>query len=119
MVAKTRNRQRAKHQEGPDPAVLDLEHLRRYTMDSAELERELIGLFLKQLPGLMDELRNAVDVREWKFATHTLKGSARVIGAVGIANVAAALEAKGLCKETASLDAAVSAFMKAAEILNA
>jgi HPt (histidine-containing phosphotransfer) domain-containing protein len=115
MVAKVRTRPLADQRREPNPSVLDLGHLRRYTMDSPELERELIGLFLKQLPSLRDDLGNAADSKEWKFATHTLKGSARVVGATAIALIAASMEEQGLGRPEAlaALDAAVSAFREA------
>ena len=116
MVAKRRSQQLGGQQQDTDPAILDLEHLRRYTMGSPELERELIGLFLKQLPSLTDELRHACDIKEWRFATHTLKGSARVVGAIGIAEIAELMEDKGRSHATqdiAALESAISAFKAA------
>lgn len=78
---------------GRAPGVIDLAHLKHYTMENEALERELIGLFLAQLPGLLAQLRRAASTRDWQFATHTLKGSAKAIGAPTISQLAAALEA--------------------------
>lgn len=72
--------------------VLDREHLSRYTMDCEELEREIVGLFLTQLPSIMDLLKGAADEAGWRLATHTLKGSALAMGAVRIAEIAKQLE---------------------------
>ena len=109
----------------PDPSVIDLDHLRRYTMDSPELERELIGLFMNQLPSLRDQLRAAAVAPDWKMVTHTLKGSARVIGASTIGAVAAQLETEGLggdanrrLKLIERLDAAIADFTRAASQLH-
>lgn len=108
-----------------DPAVLDLQHLRRYTMDSRDLERELIGLFMGQLPSLIEQLRAAAVAPDWKMVTHTLKGSARVIGASAIGAVAAELESEGLAGDAqrrlqliAQLDSAVADFTRAAAELD-
>lgn len=109
----------------PDAAILDLGHLRRYTMDSIDLERELIGLFLGQLPALLEQLQKAVEPPEWKLATHTLKGSARVIGANRIGEVAAELELLGQSGDVesmrrlmATLDQAVADFNRLAAELH-
>lgn len=61
-------------------------------MDSEELEREIVGLFLTQLPSIVDLLRGAADEAEWRFASHTLKGSALAMGAARIADIAKQLE---------------------------
>ena len=61
--------------------VFDREHLARYTLDSPDLEREIVGLFVAQLPSILDHLFAAKSCEEWRFATHTLKGSAQAVGA--------------------------------------
>jgi HPt (histidine-containing phosphotransfer) domain-containing protein len=58
---------------------LDREHLRRMTLGDAALEREVLGMFLQQAARLVDAL--AVLPPETRTLTHTLKGSARAIGA--------------------------------------
>lgn len=78
---------------GPDSAsILDRVHLQKYTMASAELEREIIGLFRGQLPATLAQLRAVQSPADWKLVTHTLKGSAVAVGAAAIASLAAALE---------------------------
>ena len=107
----------------PGPAldrVFDRDHLARYTLQNAELEMEIIRLFLDQLPVSIAHLRNAGNLTDWKLATHTLKGAAAAIGATRIHELAAALEA---CKPgpdgaeiaslIASLDKAVEQFRQA------
>ena len=103
------------------PAVLDREHLSRYTMASAELEREIIGLFLMQLPSIVTLLKTAVDNAEWKFATHTLKGSALAIGADRIVATLRLLEATPVAgaeeakvRLIARLDREIATFREAA-----
>jgi HPt (histidine-containing phosphotransfer) domain-containing protein len=71
--------------------VLDLEHLRRMTLDDQALEREVLGMFLKQAGRLVDAL--AETPAEASALAHTLKGSARAIGALRVAEAAAAVEA--------------------------
>ena len=77
----------------PNPAIFDLSHLQQYTSGDSGLERELLDLFLRQMPVIVTQVREAQTVYEWKFAFHTLKGSARAIGANAIGDLADALEA--------------------------
>lgn len=65
-------------------ADFDQPHLARYTLDNRDLEKEIIGLFLQQLPQIVAHLRTAPSQSDWKMAAHTLKGSAAAVGAVAI-----------------------------------
>ena len=73
-------------------APIDLEHLTRYTLSDRNLEREILGLFCSQLPISLEALKQAKSPKEWKIAAHTVKGSARAIGAWRLANIAAVVE---------------------------
>ena len=75
-----------------DPSVFDLAFFRRYTMDNRDLEMEIIGLFRGQLPALIKQMRRAIDPYDWKLASHTLKGSARAVGATRLGEIATRLE---------------------------
>ncbi len=76
---------------GSDRPV-DLVHLARYTMGNRDLEQEVLSLFAKQSVIYLDRLRQAADERTWQEAAHTLKGSARGIGAWQIAEFVVAVE---------------------------
>jgi HPt (histidine-containing phosphotransfer) domain-containing protein len=83
-----------------DPEVLDLAHLARYTMGNRDLERELLRLFRTQIRAQVTGVAHARDApdpdgQDWRFATHTLKGVARSIGAWAIADTAEKLEHLG------------------------
>jgi HPt (histidine-containing phosphotransfer) domain-containing protein len=65
-----------------------VEHLGRYTLGDKTLEKEILGLFLTQMPDLLASLRKAQSEREWKMAAHSLKGAARAIGAWQMASAA-------------------------------
>ena len=69
---------------------IDLEHLRRMTLGDAGLEREVLGMFARQANQLAATLATAPP--DTAALVHTLKGSARAIGAVRVAEAAAALE---------------------------
>jgi HPt (histidine-containing phosphotransfer) domain-containing protein len=71
---------------------VDLMHLRRYTMGDRDLELEILGLFADQLPITIGALKNAPSEKEWGIAAHTLKGSARAVGAWSLATIAESAE---------------------------
>lgn len=71
---------------------IDHTHLARYTFGNAELEREVLGLFAAQAPQTMDWLRSAATPKAWRDAAHTLKGSARAVGATQVALAAETAE---------------------------
>ena len=75
----------------PDDGPIDLEHLRRMTLGDAGLEREVLAMFAAQTVGLIGAL--AALPPEACALAHTLKGSARAIGAFAVADAAARLEA--------------------------
>ena len=75
----------------PDEAPLDLTHLARMTFGDAELEREVLALFAAQSVVLMQRLVPLPD--DACNLAHTLKGSARAIGAQAVADAAEAFEA--------------------------
>ncbi|MBR1219718.1 Hpt domain-containing protein [Bradyrhizobium sp. U87765 SZCCT0131] len=74
----------------PDDAPIDLEHLRRMTMGDAEVEREVLAMFAAQASELAERL--ATVPADGERLAHTLKGSARAIGAFRVADAAADLE---------------------------
>ena len=78
-----------------EPTVLDLDHLARYTVGNRALEEELLRLFRAQMRTQVTAIAGAADAEAWRFATHTLKGVARSLGAGAIADTAAALERLG------------------------
>ena len=76
-----------------DPSPVDFEHLKRMALGDGALEREVLEMFLKQAGPLLE----AIAARPAEAATlaHTLKGSARAIGAFFVADCATALEDAG------------------------
>ena len=74
-----------------DDGPIDFEHLKRMTLDDAGLEQEVLAMFAAQSAQLMAML--ATVPADADALAHTLKGSARAIGAVSVADAAARLEA--------------------------
>ncbi|MFB9265806.1 Hpt domain-containing protein [Bradyrhizobium erythrophlei] len=75
----------------PDDGPIDLDHLQRMTLGDAGLEQEVLAMFSAQSAKIFGEL-TALPA-EGAARAHTLKGSARAIGAFGVAEAAARLEA--------------------------
>ncbi len=71
---------------------VDLAHLARHTLGNHDLEREVLALFLRQSAVYLDRLRDAESATERRAAAHTIKGSARGIGAWQVAEAADAVE---------------------------
>ena len=72
---------------------LDFDHLERMTFGEKALEREVLAMFVAQSATLLDAL--ATRPAETAALAHTLKGSARAIGAFKVASCAATLETAG------------------------
>jgi len=75
----------------PDDGPIDLEHLRRMTLGDTGLEREVLAMFAAQIVSLIGTLITMPP--EAGALAHTLKGSARAIGAFAVADAAMRLEA--------------------------
>ena len=78
----------------PDDRPIDLVHLARTTLGDRGLEREVLQLFDRQSTLLIARMRSAAPAAIATLA-HTLKGSARGIGAWRVARAAEALELAG------------------------
>jgi len=74
----------------PDDGPIDFEHLSRMTLGDAALECEVLTMFVAQSAKLLDELAG-LPAHAASLA-HTLKGSARAIGAFAVAEAAGGLE---------------------------
>ena len=72
---------------------IDRVHLARYTLGNLTLEIEILGLFAGQAPETLAQLATARTEKAWRDAAHTLKGSARAVGANRVADCAERAEA--------------------------
>jgi len=71
----------------PVDRPIDLEHLSRMTLGERELEREVLRLFDRQAEMLLMKMHGAAPAAVAAYA-HTLKGSARGVGAWAVARAA-------------------------------
>ena len=74
----------------PDDGPIDIAHLQRMTLGDANLEREVLAMFSAHAAGLVGALANSPS--DAGALVHTLKGSARAIGAFAVADAATSLE---------------------------
>lgn len=74
----------------PGDGPIDFEHLERMTLGDAAIEQEVLTLFSAQSAKLVRTL--AAMPADASALAHTLKGSARAIGAFAVADAAERLE---------------------------
>jgi len=77
-----------------DSPEIDFDHLNLYVGGDANLTREVFGLFRNQVEMWGRGLQADADDEMWSSVTHSLKGSARAVGAMGLAD--ACEKAEGL-----------------------
>ena len=74
----------------PGDGPIDFEHLERMTLGDVAIEQEVLAMFSAQSAKLMHTL--AAMPADASALAHTLKGSARAIGAFAVADAADRLE---------------------------
>ena len=85
----------------PDPSVIDWNEALRVCAGDHSLLRDVRQAFLEEHPRRLDELRRAIDTRDFELlnrAAHTIKGSMRYFGAQAVFDRAFALEQQGAHK---------------------
>lgn len=75
----------------PDDSPIDFAHLNRMTLGDPGLEREVLAMFSAQAAKLIRQI--AALAENAGALAHTLKGSARAIGAFAVADAASRFEA--------------------------
>jgi PAS domain S-box-containing protein len=98
--------------EEPIEGVIDRNVALAYVGGDGDLLQELIGLFLKECPGWMNEIRAALangDALRLKRTAHSLKGSMAVFGAQSAIAAALTLETMGQSRDLTNGEAAYTA----------
>lgn len=85
MAATREFRVRRASPTAPAAGPIDHAHLARYTFGNQALEIEVLRLFADQAPVTLEQLREARSGKAWRDVAHTLKGSARAVGAFEVA----------------------------------
>lgn len=97
---------------------VDLVHLARYTLGDRSLEREVLELFGAQSRLYLKRLQAATCDESWRNAAHTIKGTARAIGAWRVAHSAEAAEGLQGERLHSGRGGAIEALTKAIEEAN-
>jgi len=82
--------------------VLDLDFLKERTGDDPELVKELLEIFLADIPRRFAGLRRAVDdmdADQIRILAHSIKGSAMLLGAQQVVEASAIIEEKAIIPE--------------------
>jgi HPt (histidine-containing phosphotransfer) domain-containing protein len=87
--------------------TIDLEHLARMTLGERSLEAEVLTLFDRQAAVLLAHMRDSAPAAVAAFA-HTLKGSARGIGAWRVAEAADTVEMHAIRADAGGVAGAVT-----------
>ncbi len=95
----------------PDDPPIDLQHLGRMTLGEPGLEREVLSMFATQSRDLIERLAKLPG--DAAALAHTLKGSARAIGAFRVAE--AALHFEAALRDERDLTAALTALRDAVD----
>lgn len=75
--------------------LIDFDYLGKFTQGDPVLQREILTLFANQVAMLVDQLSQTADNRAWTFLAHSLKGTARAVGAWQLAQMAETMEQQG------------------------
>ncbi|MCB1475884.1 MAG: Hpt domain-containing protein [Rhodobiaceae bacterium] len=87
---------------------VDLVHLARQTFGDADLEREVLRLFVTQSKLYLVRMMGATTRKQWLESAHTIKGSARGIGAWAVADAAEHAETTSYRKGSSGVASAVT-----------
>jgi HPt (histidine-containing phosphotransfer) domain-containing protein len=89
------------------PLIIDADHLQRMTLGDRSLEREVLQIFARQTTLMLQRIVGAKPACA-AAASHTLKGSARGIGAWCVAQAAEHLEEAVARGDVRGLEAAIA-----------
>jgi len=92
---------------------VDHAHLARYTFGNKALELEILQLFADQAPEYLERLRSAASEKDWRDAAHTIKGSARAVGAMRVGDCAERAEALRASPDMVARGRAIAALEQA------
>lgn len=93
-----------------DADIFDIEHFERQTFGDANLQREIMQLFMAQVEDTLKALATPMTSTSWRFLTHTLKGAAAAVGAIRLADIAGQWELQGTPKDGAARKAIMDLF---------
>jgi HPt (histidine-containing phosphotransfer) domain-containing protein len=75
-----------------ETVLFDTDHLETYTLGDHSIENEVLHMFLDQTALYMERLQCPRDAKDWYETAHSLKGSAKGVGAFKVGKRAEQLE---------------------------
>jgi len=96
---------------------IDLVQLATSTMGNRDLELQILHMFRAQSCDMLARIKQETDPAIRKDLAHTLKGSARAVGAAGVAQACEALETAIGAGQDPSTDVLASAVDEAASFI--
>ncbi len=93
--------------DAPTGHPVDLVHLARHTLGNRDLEQEVLRLFVRQSVVFLGRMKTAENDEKRANAAHTIKGSARGIGAWQVAEHAEIVEGSGADASLTALESAI------------
>jgi HPt (histidine-containing phosphotransfer) domain-containing protein len=103
-------------------AVLDWQRALENTDGDEELLIELVGVFFDECPGMMGQIRAAIDERDapaLNRAAHSLKGSVRIFAATAATDAALELEKMGAAGDLSGAEERWTTLSQQVELLKA
>lgn len=104
-------------QANSENSPLDLEHLSKQTFGDKDLEAEVLSLFLGHSAKSVEQMKAATNQKDWGEAMHSIKGSARTIGAWELGDLAEKYETSTLPDSEPEFESAKLAASNAIETL--
>ena len=83
-------------QEAGTGKPVDLVHMSSITMGDPALEAEILAMFSNQIPSYLESARECGDCEAVRRVAHTIKGSARSIGAFTLVELTQKFEESGV-----------------------
>lgn len=92
---------------GMNYKIIDIEHVKAFTSNDPVFIRQLVDIFLKRTPEYMDELRNAIETKNWaqiKTMAHKVKPTFTYVGMSSFTDKVGSLEDYAINKDIDSIE---------------
>ena len=100
-------------------SILDRAHLAKYTGGDRALEHEIFAIYLAEAETQLERLHQAATPADQRIIAHTIKGAARSLGAMALADAAVSAEQALHSGDAASWSSAINTVASAAADLRA
>ncbi|MGB0429998.1 MAG: Hpt domain-containing protein [Bacteroidia bacterium] len=87
--------------------IIDIEHIKSFTGGDSVFIRQLVDIFLKRTPEYMDELKDAVNKKQWeviKTMAHKVKPTFTYVGMAEFTDKVGAIEDYAIKKDISTIE---------------